>query len=106
MNEPHTGPLPQEEGRTGYRYQDSAAGIKSGSRGMTTVRLKIFGSVERPDIRDGTKPKKWFNLKLTAESPDLREENQEAWRRGWDSNPRMEVLQTSPLGHLGTAPNL
>src|SRR6185437_6294789 len=26
------------------------------------------------------------------------------WRRGWDSNPRMEVLQTSPLGHLGTAP--
>jgi hypothetical protein len=27
------------------------------------------------------------------------------WRRGWDSNPRMEVLQTSPLGHLGTAPN-
>jgi integrase/recombinase XerD len=28
------------------------------------------------------------------------------WRRGWDSNPRMEVLQTSPLGHLGTAPNL
>jgi len=30
----------------------------------------------------------------------------EAWRRGWDSNPRMEVLQTSPLGHLGTAPNL
>jgi len=29
----------------------------------------------------------------------------EIWRRGWDSNPRMEVLQTSPLGHLGTAPN-
>jgi hypothetical protein len=28
----------------------------------------------------------------------------ECWRRGWDSNPRMEVLQTSPLGHLGTAP--
>ena len=27
------------------------------------------------------------------------------WRRGWDLNPRMEVLQTSPLGHLGTAPN-
>src|ERR1700756_2240225 len=27
------------------------------------------------------------------------------WRRGWDSNPRMEVLQTSPLGHLGTAPD-
>ena len=26
------------------------------------------------------------------------------WRRGWESNPRMEVLQTSPLGHLGTAP--
>src|SRR5271155_4701100 len=26
------------------------------------------------------------------------------WRRGWDSNPRMEVLQTSPLGLLGTAP--
>jgi hypothetical protein len=30
----------------------------------------------------------------------------EIWRRGWDSNPRMEVLQTSPLGHLGTAPKL
>src|SRR2546421_8978064 len=29
-----------------------------------------------------------------------------AWRRGWDSNPRMEVLQTSPLGHLGTAPRI
>ena len=28
------------------------------------------------------------------------------WRRGWESNPRMEVLQTSPLGHLGTAPNV
>src|SRR5713101_4034880 len=28
------------------------------------------------------------------------------WRRGWDSNPRMEVLQTSPLGLLGTAPLL
>ena len=28
----------------------------------------------------------------------------ENWRRGWDSNPRMEVLQTSPLGRLGTAP--
>ena len=28
----------------------------------------------------------------------------ESWRRGWESNPRMEVLQTSPLGHLGTAP--
>ena len=28
------------------------------------------------------------------------------WRRGWDSNPRMEVLQTSPLGLLGTAPNV
>src|SRR5215475_5443242 len=27
------------------------------------------------------------------------------WRRGWDSNPRMEVLQTSPLGRLGTAPD-
>src|SRR5713101_1173213 len=26
------------------------------------------------------------------------------WRRGWDLNPRMEVLQTSPLGLLGTAP--
>ena len=28
------------------------------------------------------------------------------WRRGWDLNPRMEVLQTSPLGLLGTAPEL
>jgi hypothetical protein len=28
------------------------------------------------------------------------------WRRGWDSNPRMMVLQTIPLGHLGTAPLL
>ena len=26
------------------------------------------------------------------------------WRRGWELNPRMEVLQTSPLGLLGTAP--
>ena len=29
---------------------------------------------------------------------------QEFWRRGRDSNPRMMVLQTIPLGHLGTAP--
>jgi len=29
----------------------------------------------------------------------------EIWRRGWDSNPRVEVLQTSPLNHLGTAPS-
>ncbi len=28
----------------------------------------------------------------------------QTWRRGWDLNPRMEVLQTSPLGLLGTAP--
>src|SRR5438270_635187 len=31
---------------------------------------------------------------------------QRIWRRGWDSNPRMEVLQTSPLGLLGTAPDV
>ena len=36
----------------------------------------------------------------------LQDRTCENWRRGWDSNPRMEVLQTSPLGHLGTAPNL
>ncbi len=29
---------------------------------------------------------------------------EKSWRRGWDLNPRMEVLQTSPLGLLGTAP--
>lgn len=27
-----------------------------------------------------------------------------SWRRGWDLNPRVEVLQTSPLDLLGTAP--
>ena len=27
------------------------------------------------------------------------------WRRGWDLNPRMTVLQTAPLDHLGTTPN-
>src|SRR6266436_1843526 len=41
--------------------------------------------------------------KRRSKSQILKREN---WRRGWDSNPRMEVLQTSPLGHLGTAPNL
>ena len=41
--------------------------------------------------------------KQRSNSHILKREN---WRRGWDSNPRMEVLQTSPLGHLGTAPNL
>ena len=40
--------------------------------------------------------------KHSSNSQILKREN---WRRGWDSNPRMEVLQTSPLGHLGTAPN-
>ena len=40
--------------------------------------------------------------KHRSKSQILKREN---WRRGWDSNPRMEVLQTSPLGHLGTAPN-
>src|ERR1700679_1806292 len=35
---------------------------------------------------------------------DKNHTKQRAWRRGWESNPRMEVLQTSPLGHLGTAP--
>jgi hypothetical protein len=39
--------------------------------------------------------------KQRSNSHILKREN---WRRGWDSNPRMEVLQTSPLGHLGTAP--
>lgn len=29
----------------------------------------------------------------------------ETWRRGWDLNPRVEVLQTSPLNLLGTAPS-
>ncbi len=57
-------------------------------------------------IRGGTKPEKSFKLKLTAESRSVPNEVCGAWRRGWDSNPRMEVLQTSPLGHLGTAPNL
>ena len=66
----------------------------------------MFGSARELDTRDGTKLKKWFNLKLAAGTPDLDKEIQEVWRRGWDSNPRMEVLQTSPLGHLGTAPNL
>ena len=28
----------------------------------------------------------------------------EIWRRGSESNRRMMVLQTIPLGHLGTAP--
>src|SRR6267378_4117465 len=28
----------------------------------------------------------------------------ENWRRGWDLNPRVMVLQTIPLDHLGTAP--
>src|SRR6266478_9854863 len=28
----------------------------------------------------------------------------EIWRRGRESNPRMMVLQTIPLDHLGTAP--
>ena len=31
-------------------------------------------------------------------------QRKKCWRRGWESNPRMEVLQTSPLGLLGTAP--
>ena len=26
------------------------------------------------------------------------------WRIGWDSNPRITVLQTAPLSHLGTYP--
>ena len=31
-------------------------------------------------------------------------DNHRRWRRGWELNPRIEVLQTSPLGLLGTAP--
>jgi hypothetical protein len=37
-------------------------------------------------------------------APQLTLSEVDCWRRGWDSNPRMEVLQTSPLGLLGTAP--
>jgi integrase/recombinase XerD len=53
-------------------------------------------------------------LSETGGTPQVHEKNRRSnrlipksktWRRGWDSNPRMEVLQTSPLGHLGTAPN-
>ncbi len=40
--------------------------------------------------------------KRTSNSQILKREK---WRRGWDSNPRIKVLQTFPLGHLGTAPN-
>ncbi len=40
--------------------------------------------------------------KQRSNSHILKREN---WRRGWDSNPRIKVLQTFPLGHLGTAPN-
>src|SRR5579885_3386648 len=40
-----------------------------------------------------------------AKRPTIHEILRGSWRRGWDSNPRMEVLQTSPLGQLGTAPN-
>jgi hypothetical protein len=69
----------------------------------------------------GTLPVRGYCLESTAMSnrfSDLRRSEKNAarlavlasesylrkWRRGWDSNPRMEVLQTSPLGHLGTAP--
>src|SRR5579862_230717 len=42
--------------------------------------------------------------RLTTPNSKLEISSRNVWRRGWDSNPRMEVLQTSPLGHLGTAP--
>ena len=35
-----------------------------------------------------------------------RKQSRQIWRRGSDLNRRMEVLQTSPLGLLGTAPEL
>lgn len=42
--------------------------------------------------------------RYTSASVNLTKKREIEWRRGWDSNPRMEVLQTSPLGLLGTAP--
>ena len=29
--------------------------------------------------------------------PDILEMSESRWRRGWESNPRIKVLQTSPL---------
>jgi hypothetical protein len=41
---------------------------------------------------------------LNIAAVERQEAERESWRRGWDLNPRVEVLQTSPLDLLGTAP--
>ncbi len=45
-----------------------------------------------------------WNLSRFAGVSVAKDPSVENWRRGWDLNPRMEVLQTSPLNLLGTAP--
>src|SRR6202167_5975244 len=42
---------------------------------------------------------------LRNKGGERRHAERKSWRRGWDLNPRVEVLQTSPLNHLGTAPS-
>ena len=42
-----------------------------------------------------------FATHLLESGSDIRSKK---WRRRWDSNPRMSVLQTDALGHLATPP--
>jgi hypothetical protein len=68
----------------------------------------VFGPVDMADKRvDSFCWSQKLHFGYTKKAKPLIETKQKGknWRRGWDSNPRMEVLQTSPLGHLGTAPN-
>src|SRR6202008_528363 len=61
--------------------------------------LRTFSVFRASEYIGGLSPILLWACWSQNDAPEL-----EGWRRGWDSNPRMEVLQTSPLGHLGTAP--
>ena len=75
---------------------------------MRAGKQQCFGTTAIPLRKRSTLTWTMINL-FPREAPLLSEKENDGtsktWRRGWDSNPRMEVLQTSPLGHLGTAPN-
>ena len=50
------------------------------------VRLKVCGDVRRQNDRDGTKPRKWFKLKLEAEASDLDEKKEKFGGASGDSD--------------------
>ena len=87
----------QSQSRRAARGSSSQALNATCQHHAVQGRLRVF----RPSVVYTEEPEAcnaaWQRQRMTTDCWMI-------WRRGWDLNPRMEVLQTSPLGLLGTAP--